>query len=142
MPEKQDYQTRSRSVILDFLQAKRDVTVSASDITEHLKQADIPVDPATVYRYLNKLTAENQVLKFSKNGARKSVYQYIGKAHECDDHLHIKCVRCGRLIHLDCDFMREIRSHLKDEHGFTLQCDGSILYGICDACHTEQAPVL
>ena len=137
MPQKLNYRTKSRKAILDFLESKRDITVSASDITDHLKKQDIPVDPATVYRYLNKLTAEKQVLKFNQENTQKAVYQYIGKAHDCNEHLHIKCVRCGKLMHLNCGFTSEIRAHLKEDHRFSLQCDGSILYGVCDTCEKK-----
>ena len=34
-------------------------------------------------------------------------------------HLHLKCVQCGRIYHLDCHFMDEVRAHLMAEHGFT-----------------------
>ena len=28
----------------------------------------------------------------------------------------------------------EVRAHLMAEHGFTLQCEGSVLYGLCRSC--------
>ena len=30
--------------------------------------------------------------------------------------------------------MDEVRAHLMAEHGFTLQCEGSVLYGLCRSC--------
>ena len=53
--------------------------------------------------------------------------------------LHLKCVRCGRIYHLDCHFMDEVRAHLMAEHGFTLQCEGSVLYGLCRSCAANEA---
>ena len=32
----------------------------------------------------------------------------------------------------------EVRQHLLAEHGFTLQCEGSILYGLCRQCAEKQ----
>ena len=51
----------------------------------------------------------------------------------------LKCVRCGRIYHLDCHFMDEVRAHLMAEHGFTLQCEGSVLYGLCRSCAANEA---
>ena len=56
------------------------------------------------------------------------------------EHLHLKCVQCGRIYHLDCHFMDEVRAHLMAEHGFTLQCEGSVLYGLCRHCAQNAAP--
>ena len=39
----------------------------------------------------------------------------------------------------DCHFMDEVRGHLMAEHGFTLQCEGSVLYGLCRSCAAKEA---
>lgn len=134
MPEKQNYNTKARKVILEYLESRGSNTVSAQDIISHLSDTGISVNPATVYRYLNKLTAEHSVLKFVEDETQVSFYQFIGKEKSCDRHIHIKCIKCGKLIHLNCSFMHDITEHLYTNHGFTLQCEKSILYGICREC--------
>ena len=134
MPEKQNYNTRARQIILQYLESRRENTVSAADIMSHLSVQGLNVSHTTVYRYLNKLSAERKVLKFTEDGSQVSVYQFIGEKKSCDDHIHIKCTSCGKLIHLDCGFMHDIKEHLYSQHGFELQCGGSILYGICREC--------
>lgn len=134
MPERQDYKTKARQYILDFLKTSKDGTVSAADITEHLKNMGAAVNQATVYRYLSRLSRENRVLKFTDAKTHKSVYRYVEEESGCDGHIHIKCVSCGRLMHLECDFMEDIKRHLSEEHGFELKCEGSILYGVCSEC--------
>ena len=138
MSERQNYNTKARKYILDFLKLRQDSTVSAADITAHLKKMGAAVNQATVYRYLNRLSRENQVLKFTDSKTQKSVYRFVGVGSGCDEHIHIKCVSCGKLMHLECDFMEDIKRHLSEEHGFLLQCDGSILYGLCGECRKEE----
>lgn len=138
MSERQNYNTKSRKYILDFLKSRGDGTVSAADITEHLEKMGAAVNQATVYRYLNRLCRENLLLKFTDSKTKKSVYRFVGIDSGCDGHIHIKCVSCGRLMHLECDFMEDIKRHLAEEHGFLLLCDGSILYGICDECRKKE----
>ena len=65
-------------------------------------------------------------MKYVADKGEKAVFQYVDEGRHCREHLHLKCVRCGRIYHLDCHFMDEVRGHLMAEHGFTLQCEGSV----------------
>ena len=78
-------------------------------------------------------------MKYVAKKGERAVYQYIDEGRHCRDHLHLKCVRCGEIIHLDCHFMQEVQAHLLQEHGFVLQCEGSVLYGLCRRCAEQQA---
>ena len=137
MAERQNYNTKARKYILDFLQSRQDSTVSAADITVHLNNMGAAVNQATVYRYLNRLSRENRVLKFTDSKTKKSVYRFVGEDRGCDGHIHTKCVSCGRLMHVECDFMEDIKNLLAEDHGFLLQCDGSILSGVCEECQKK-----
>lgn len=134
MSARQDYNTKARKCILDFLEQSGEGTVSVSDITEYMEREGVSVNRATVYRYLKRLTDERRVLKFTEDETQKSVYQFVGQKQNCDEHIHIKCIRCGRLMHLECGFTENIKKHLAEEHGFLLHCEGSILYGLCETC--------
>lgn len=131
------YNTKARRYILEFLEANSDTTVSAADIIAYLEKKGENINQATVYRYLGKLTDEKRVIKFSEDAAGKAVYQFV-KQDNCDGHLHIKCVKCGKLIHLNCGFMDELKTHIEEKHEFSLKCSGSILYGICKDCNKNK----
>lgn len=137
MPDKQSYSTKARKYILGYLEECGENTVSAADIINYLKEKNAAVNPATVYRCLNRLSEERRVLKFTDEKTQKSVYRFIGDARSCDEHIHIKCIHCGRVMHLECGFMKEIKEHLLKSHGFALRCEGSVLYGICRDCAEE-----
>ena len=109
MARSDGYNTKTRQLILDYLINNRQHAVSASNILEHLEE----------------------------QGA-KAVFQYVDESRHCREHLHLKCVQCGRIYHLDCHFMDEVRAHLMAEHGFTLQCEGSVLYGLCRHCAQKE----
>ena len=128
------YVTASRKKILEFLKNNSDRTVTAADIDAYLKQSGGEVNITTVYRYLDKLVKDGSVLKYVAEKGSQTVYQYVEQGQQCERHLHLKCVRCGRIIHLDCTFMDEISNHILNDHGFVLQCRNSILYGTCRAC--------
>ncbi len=134
MARSDGYNTKTRQLILDYLINNRQHAVSASNILEHLEEQGASPNPTTVYRYLDKLAGEQRIMKYVADKGEKAVFQYVDESRHCREHLHLKCVQCGRIYHLDCHFMDEVRAHLMAEHGFTLQCEGSVLYGLCRHC--------
>ena len=99
--------TENRLVILDYLKENCSTTISAADIKKHLEEKEISVNTTTVYRLLDKLCAENVIIKYSDINSDKAVYQYAGEKGHCREHLHLKCIKCGKVMHLDCGFMDE-----------------------------------
>ena len=140
MARSDGYNTRTRQLILDYLINNRQHAVSASNILEHLEEQGASPNPTTVYRYLDKLAGEQRIMKYVADKGERAVFQYVDEGRHCREHLHLKCVQCGRIYHLDCHFMDEVRAHLMAEHGFTLQCEGSVLYGLCRHCAQNAAP--
>lgn len=131
------YATASRKRILEFLKDNHNRTVTVADIDAYLKENDSEVNVTTIYRYLDKLAGEGTVIKYVAEKGEKASYQFVESGHRCEEHLHMKCVRCGCIIHLECAFMDEISNHILKDHGFTLQCKNSILYGTCKKCQTK-----
>ena len=132
------YTTASRTKILEYLKKNGDRTVNVNDISNYLKENQSEVNITTNYRYLDKLAKEGTVIKYVAEKGNQAVYQYVEQGHHCDEHLHLKCVKCGCIIHLECDFMREIAEHIKKDHGFELQCKNSIIYGMCSKCQENE----
>ena len=128
------YKTNNRTRIMDFLENNKDKTVSVSDIQRHLDASDNHVNITTIYRYLDKLEQGGQLIKVASKDDGKSTYQLTNRDHHCGEHLHLKCVKCGKLIHLDCGFMDEITHHVFEDHGFSIQCENSIICGVCQEC--------
>ena len=128
------YTTASRKKILEFLKQNSERTLTAADISIYLKENESEVNITTVYRYLDKLEKEGTVMKYVAEKGSQAAYQYVESGHRCEEHLHLKCVRCGCIIHLECEFMHEISEHILQDHGFSLQCKNSILYGTCEKC--------
>ncbi len=133
MPRSRNYNTKARQEILDYLKNSAS-TVSAADILRHLEEKGLSVNPTTVYRYLNQLCSEHSIIKYTASKGEKAIYHLIEQNQHCTEHLHLKCTKCGRIIHLDCGFMDEFKDHLQGHHHFQLYCEGNLLYGICNSC--------
>ena len=132
------YATASRRKMLDFLKQSSERTVTAAEIRNYLKENGSEVNVTTIYRYLDKLEKEGTVIKYVAEKGNQAAYQYVELGHHCEEHLHLKCMECGKIIHLECEFMKEIATHIERDHGFVLQCKNSILYGTCEACRQKK----
>lgn len=128
------YKTNNRRIIREFLSNNANRTVSVADVLEHFEKKNLDINITTVYRYMDKLESENQVIKYKSDNGKTAVYQYVEDGMGCSGHLHLKCVNCGKIIHLDCHFMDEIAKHIDDDHGFLIQCKNSLIYGLCENC--------
>lgn len=131
------YNTNSRNLILDYLKSNSDRIVDVSDIHHALSESGYQINITTIYRFLDKLIADGTVLKFVAENGTRAVYQFVDKERHCQNHLHLQCIKCGAVTHLDCNFMDEISQHVLNEHGFEIQCKNSIIYGLCQNCRTK-----
>lgn len=133
------YSTEKRIKILEYLKQHSHEDVCVRDIEEHLNKEDgTRVNVTTIYRYLDKLAKDGQVLKHTGENGNKASFQYINPQDKCHRHLHMKCSGCGRIFHLDCSFMNEFQKHIYEHHHFIVECKTSMLYGICEECRIRQ----
>jgi Fur family ferric uptake transcriptional regulator len=129
-----DYKTKCKDTIMEILNSNKDITLSADDIFKIFQKKCVNVNITTIYRNLDKLEKEGVLNKFPASDSHKALYQIICHDMHNEEHLHMQCSNCGKVIHLDCDYMADFIKHIKDHHQFDLTCDKSILFGLCDDC--------
>ncbi|MBQ7760958.1 MAG: transcriptional repressor [Clostridia bacterium] len=127
-----EYSTSQRKAVLEFLKGASH-HITPSEILAHLKESGRSISLATIYRTLDKLCSEGIVRKMSMGDGAGSCYQYIAQS-DCHSHFHLKCIECGRLIHLSCDFLASMEKHILYEHGFTISTGRTVIYGKCSTC--------
>ena len=93
------YKTKQKAVILDCLKNNSDREFTVDGLVELLKSESFTVGRTTVYRYLDYLVKNGDVRKFVSDSTRQATFQYIEHKHECEEHMHLKCIKCGKLIH-------------------------------------------
>ncbi len=126
-----------KDIITDYLKNHEEHRIKAIDIYNMMREEDCNVNKTTVYRNLDKLEAEGVLKKYKLADENVSYYRYVDRQAHCDTHLHMQCKCCGKIFHLNCDFMDEIKHHLLAEHGFLLDCSDSLLVGYCADCQKE-----
>ena len=89
--------------------------------------------PDAAYRALDRLVEEGTARRFAPESGGSAAYQAMDPGH-CDAHLHLKCVGCGRLIHLDTGVSDALQADLLRAAGFTVDGRSTTIYGTCAAC--------
>ena len=130
------YNTKQQECVLECLKKNNGKHMTADEIYIVLRQQGNPVGKTTVYRHLEKLTNEGVIRRFTIGDNTSACYQ-LTDSH-CSEHYHLKCSGCGRLIHIECDYLDELAEHLLKEHSFVLDRCKTVLYGKCSECAKEK----
>ena len=134
------YKTKQRDRLISYLETVPGQHITAFDVCEAFRQDGAPIGQSTVYRQLESLVGEGILNKYIIDEKSPACFEYVRSAsHQgpgtC---FHCKCEKCGRLIHLHCEELEEIRNHLLGEHGFRLNPRRTVFYGICEACQQAE----
>lgn len=129
-----EYKTKQREMILDYMIKNKDIHVTADMIIKYFEFHKTPIGKTTVYRNLDRLVSENIIRKFTIEDGTGACYQYAADNCKCKEHYHFKCSMCGKLYHLQSDFMNEISIQVYKEHKFKIDSSKTVFYGICEDC--------
>lgn len=140
--EENAYRTKQKQYIYDFLKENCERSFTIDEITERIAKQNASVGRTTVYRNVEKLAKSGEVRKFVDQKGKSSTYQYVEHHTHCSEHIHLKCISCGKFIHLDCEMMDSVNEHILDEHGFSIDNSKSLLFGLCKNCMREKNNVI
>ena len=131
MTRSEVYNTKQKDLILNVIKNQRH-EFTIKDIYEELKDK---VGLTTIYRLIDKLVGDNIINKYiTKDNV--TYYQYLERCEE-ENHFYLKCDKCGDLVHIDCDCISELSSHIFKKHNFVLNKDHIIINGICEKCRKD-----
>lgn len=136
--ESKGYRTRQREVILRFLKNSDSRHVSVEEVLEHLKAEGQKVGRTTIYRYMEKLTEEGTLRKYYIGEGAGACYQYVELQAACHEHFHLKCLSCGGLLHVECDYLSQVGEHIRRHHGFEIDHTKTVFYGVCQQCNRNR----
>ena len=129
------YNTMQKEELKCFLARHRSEGFTVKQIADKMK-ADPEVTKApgesTVYRLVKELVESGEVKRTVKGNSRNFVYQ-LTEGEGCHHHLHMKCVTCGKLYHMNDKESREIVERIFREDNFELD-SSAVLPGKCKNC--------
>ena len=129
------YNTKQKIRIIAFFRSNPDKSFTSDEIIAQL--SDSGVAKSTVYRIISSLSEEGLLRKTQDGGNGKSSYLLMD-CEGCRHHLHLKCLECGRLVHLEGGVSLELERTLKELQNFELD-ENTMLYGRCGGCRSGEA---
>ena len=127
------YKTGKKEKIVEYMKRNGERSLTLSEICSAVCEDE--GGKSTVYRLVSELTESGILRRLSDGYTRHCTYQYVGEG-ECRGHLHLKCVGCGRLFHLDSELSGELRGRIRASEGFTLDLS-ELLFGRCRECEAR-----
>lgn len=130
------YNTKQREELLSFMKSRIGEHITVNAICKHLADTGIKVGTTTIYRHLEKLVEEGIVKKYTLDTTTAACFEYIDIENECKQNgcTHLKCIKCGQLIHLHCEDLELTEKHILEHHNFKLDMTRTVLYGLCQNC--------
>ncbi len=131
------YQTRPRWQLLNFLKNHPEKDYSADELTDALAELYGEEAPgkSTIYRLVGKLAQEKQIKRFEEEGSKRARYRMTEAA--CHHHLHLKCLDCGKLIHMKEQDSAPLLLEILQHNGFSVDEYQTVLLGHCNQCRPQ-----
>ncbi|MCI8589592.1 MAG: Fur family transcriptional regulator [Clostridiales bacterium] len=129
------YNTEQKKQILSFLRENSQYQYTIDEIANALSGC---VGKSTVYRQIPFLVKEGSVKRFAAENNRKSVYQAVVGFH-CDAHLHMKCMKCGKLLHMPEVLSDQLVGLVREQSAFAIDEEETVLFGQCAGCKITQS---
>ena len=130
------YSTKQQQAVLRCLESRESEALSAQELAEELRREGFSVGLATIYRQLERLEEAGVVHKVNTESG--AFYLYCSHGEGRRDCFLLKCQRCGRIRHLDCDHLKDLYEHLETAHHFRIDPRGTLFSGVCDVCAGEE----
>lgn len=129
---KKTYNTEQRRLILACLRKNCFRPVTAAELARETGG----MSRSTLYRQLERLSDEHIIIRSVQENGRKYTYQLA--QCDCAEHYHLKCVSCGKMIHLDKTTSELMQAKLL-ENNFDIDERSTVLIGKCGECKKNEA---
>ena len=128
--------TKQQQAVLRCLESRESEALSAQELAEELRREGFSVGLATIYRQLERLEEAGVVHKVNTESG--AFYLYCSHGEGRRDCFLLKCQRCGRIRHLDCDHLKDLYEHLETAHHFRIDPRRTLFTGLCEECAREE----
>ena len=129
-----EYNSKGKNEVIMYLKAHNEHRLTVAEILDGLKEEGISINRSTIYRNLDKLVENGDILVFKGNDSESAFYQYSGEHKECNAHLHLQCDSCGKIFHLEHGFVDDFMDKLRKDLKVELDVSKTMLVGTCEKC--------
>jgi len=125
--------TRQRRTILSVIETAKQ-HLEASQILRHARKLDPRVNRVTVYRTLGLLKRHGLVDELDLLHLKGDKHFY--ERHPRRDHLHVACLRCGRIHEFESDLFDRLKGQVERDLAFHILVTRMEVGGYCGKCRT------
>jgi len=119
--------TKQKRMILEVLKSTN-THPTADWVYEKVRKKIPSISIGTVYRNLNILKAQGQILELNFG---KGFSRYDGTP---DNHYHFTCEECGRVLDVDAPLAHELDGKVEESMNVTVSRHRLEFYGVCEEC--------
>ena len=134
-----EYATEQKRILQQFLRSHAETAYTVEELVRSIRESfgENVLGKSTVYRLITKMTEEGTVKRFVRGHSRQFVYQAVA-GEDCHTHLHLKCMGCGKLIHLDEKISDDLLGKVRACSDFAVDEEETVLFGACAACYRKK----
>lgn len=129
------YTTRQQEAVFNYMSNNSGISITVDEIYDGLLQDGVKVGKTTVYRALERIQTDGQVILVPDIQGGPARYCYMA---DNDDGTCMVCLGCHKVYPLACHGLDDFKEHVEDEHGFMIEPQRTILFGWCDRCSCEE----
>lgn len=122
-------ETKQRRIVLETVRNHTDHP-TANTIYEEVHAIDGKISQGTVYRNLNCLSENGEILHIKVPGADRYDLR-------TDLHYHIICLKCGKVIDIPFNYLSDPDEKVADATGYTVFRHRAVFEGICPECKNK-----
>jgi Fur family ferric uptake transcriptional regulator len=123
--------TRQRRVLLQVMD-RAERHLDAGSILRRAQRIDPRVHRVTVYRTLDLLKRHGLIDELDLLHIRGDQHYY--ESHGPRDHIHIACLRCGKVREFESRLFEKLKQQIERDCGIKITITRTEVGGYCDAC--------
>lgn len=127
---KQQRNTKQRQLVLDAVRARCDHP-SADQIYLDVRAIDDRISRGTVYRNLNVLVRQGEILQVKLPDADR----FEGRLNM---HYHLLCTECGAVCDVPLPYQSDLDEQTAEKTGYTIVRHRAVFEGLCPDCRKKQ----
>ncbi len=125
--------TRQRRVLLQVMDSA-ERHLDAGSILRRAQKIDPRVHRVTVYRTLDLLKRHGLIDELDLLHIHGDQHYY--ESHGPRDHIHIACLRCGKVREFESRLFEQLKRQIERDCGIKITVTRTEIGGYCDACRT------
>ncbi len=134
MKPNHSYQTKNKKRIWEFAVSQKDAHFNANEVFRFFIMSGSPISMPTIYRQLDRMTAEGILQKYRTGESDMAFYFYVGEKRDSCERPLMKCTSCGKTFPLKCHTTEKMAEHIWDKHHFYVELETTMFYGKCARC--------